>query len=219
MFLNALQAHAGGDSHAIVNSILDPIAEEEEGIDARSEARRMIISEEMTTIFEHIESRWTKVCDQLRVDLNGRLERAPCQDYIFGDTGIKVNKDDIVTVPVYALHHDPQYFPDPLTFNPESDCPLLRHALGLSKSVNACSRFNEQNMASIQPYTYLPFGAGPRNCIATHFALHTVKLCVLHTIRNVLLVRIEQTKVPLEFRNGYGMLTAKGIEVGVRKRE
>ncbi|XP_077484869.1 cytochrome P450 3A31-like [Amblyomma americanum] len=128
-----------------------------------------------------------------------RLERAPCQDYIFGDTGIKVNKDDIVTVPVYALHHDPQYFPDPLTFNPE--------------------RFNEQNMASIQPYTYLPFGAGPRNCIATHFALHTVKLCVLHTIRNVLLVRIEQTKVPLEFRNGYGMLTAKGIEVGVRKRE
>ncbi|XP_077483786.1 cytochrome P450 3A24-like isoform X2 [Amblyomma americanum] len=128
-----------------------------------------------------------------------RLERAPCQDYVFGDTGIKVNKDDIVTVPVYALHHDPQYFPDPLTFNPE--------------------RFNEQNMASIQPYTYLPFGAGPRNCIATHFALHTVKLCVLHTIRNVLLVRTEQTKVPLEFRNGYGMLTAKGIEVGVRKRE
>ncbi|KAK8775916.1 hypothetical protein V5799_030740 [Amblyomma americanum] len=75
MFLNALQAHAGGDSHAIVNSILHPIAEEEEGIDARSEARRMIISEEMTTIFEHIESRWTKVCDQLRVDLNGRYNQ------------------------------------------------------------------------------------------------------------------------------------------------
>ncbi|XP_077483776.1 uncharacterized protein LOC144093901 [Amblyomma americanum] len=70
-----LRAHAGGDSHAIVNSILDPIAEEEEGIGARSEARRMIISEEMTTIFEHIESRWTKVCDQLRVDLNGRYNQ------------------------------------------------------------------------------------------------------------------------------------------------
>ncbi|XP_077483775.1 uncharacterized protein LOC144093900 isoform X2 [Amblyomma americanum] len=70
-----LRAHAGGDSHVIVNSILDPVAEEEEGIDARSEARRMIISEEMTTIFEHIESRWTKVCDQLRVDLNGRYNQ------------------------------------------------------------------------------------------------------------------------------------------------
>ncbi|KAK8787084.1 hypothetical protein V5799_023139 [Amblyomma americanum] len=128
-----------------------------------------------------------------------RVERSPCQDYIFGDTGIKVKKDDMVAVPVYALHHDPQYFPDPLTFNPE--------------------RFNEQNMASIQPYTYLPFGAGPRNCIAMRFALQTVKLSVLHTIKNVQLVRTEQTKIPLEFRSGYGMLAAKGMKVGVRKRE
>ncbi|KAK8767454.1 hypothetical protein V5799_005762 [Amblyomma americanum] len=128
-----------------------------------------------------------------------RVERSPCQDYIFGDSGIKVKKDDMVAVPVYALHHDPQYFPDPLTFNPE--------------------RFNEQNMASIHPYTYLPFGAGPRNCIAMRFALQTVKLSVLHTIKNVQLVRTEQTKIPLEFRSGYGMLAAKGMKVGVRKRE
>ncbi|KAK8767450.1 hypothetical protein V5799_005767 [Amblyomma americanum] len=127
------------------------------------------------------------------------LERSPCQDFILGDTGIKVKKNDIVAVPVYALHHDPQYFPDPLTFNPE--------------------RFSEQNMASIDPYTYLPFGAGPRSCIAMRFALHTVKVSVLHTIRNVQLVRTEKTKVPLEFPNGFGHIIAKDVILGVRKRE
>ncbi|KAH9368445.1 hypothetical protein HPB48_012625 [Haemaphysalis longicornis] len=92
-----------------------------------------------------------------------------------GDTGIKLKKGDVVGVPVYAMHHDPQYFPDPFTFNPE--------------------RFSDENVGSIQPYTYLPFGAGPRNCIGMRFALQAVKLCVLHTIRNVQLVLTEKTKV------------------------
>lgn len=44
-----------------------------------------------------------------------------------------------------GLHHDPEYFPEPEKFIPE--------------------RFGDENKQSIQPYTYLPFGDGPRNCI------------------------------------------------------
>ncbi|XP_077563278.1 cytochrome P450 3A41-like [Haemaphysalis longicornis] len=127
-----------------------------------------------------------------------RIERSTIGDYALGDTGIKLKKGDVVGVPVYAMHHDPQYFPDPFTFNPE--------------------RFSDENVGSIQPYTYLPFGAGPRNCIGMRFALQAVKLCVLHTIRNVQLVLTEKTKVPLEFQNGMSALTAKNITVGIRQR-
>lgn len=69
-----LQAQASGEWGAVANPILDPIAEEE-GMDPPCEARRIIISEEMTTIFDHIESRWTNVCEQLRMDLNGRYNQ------------------------------------------------------------------------------------------------------------------------------------------------
>ncbi|XP_072144479.1 cytochrome P450 3A19-like [Dermacentor andersoni] len=55
--------------------------------------------------------------------------------------------------------------------------------------------FTDENVESIQPYPYLPFGAGPRNCIGMRFALQIVKLSILHTIRNVKVVRTEKTKV------------------------
>ena len=51
----------------------------------------------------------------------------------------------MVVVPVYALHHDPRYYPDPHRFDPE--------------------RFTKEEKAKRNPYTYLPFGEGPRNCI------------------------------------------------------
>lgn len=56
-----------------------------------------------------------------------------------------INEGDIIWIPVYPIHRDPQYYPDPLKFDPE--------------------RFNDNNDTYIQPYTYIPFGAGPRNCI------------------------------------------------------
>ncbi|XP_077563282.1 cytochrome P450 3A24-like [Haemaphysalis longicornis] len=127
-----------------------------------------------------------------------RIERSAIDDYVLGDSGVQLKKGDLVVIPVYAMHHDPQNFPDPFTFNPE--------------------RFSEENVGSIQPYTYLPFGAGPRNCIGMRFALQAVKLSVLYTIRNVQLVRTEKTKVPLEFQNGFGIFTAKDITLGIRER-
>lgn len=48
-------------------------------------------------------------------------------------------------VPILGLHRDPEYFPEPEKFNPD--------------------RFNEQNIGKLTPYTYIPFGYGPRNCL------------------------------------------------------
>ncbi|KAL1480455.1 hypothetical protein MTO96_051015, partial [Rhipicephalus appendiculatus] len=104
-----------------------------------------------------------------------RLERSGYEDYVLGDTGIKLPKECSILIPVYAMHHDPEMFPDPESFKPE--------------------RFSDENVESIEPYTYLPFGAGPRNCIGMRFALQSVKLCLFHSLHSVQFIRTGRTKV------------------------
>ncbi|KAG0443220.1 hypothetical protein HPB47_015161, partial [Ixodes persulcatus] len=101
------------------------------------------------------------------------LERSPVEDYVMTDTGIKLPKNCVIIIPIYAMHHDPSNFEDPYKFDPE--------------------RFSEENRGCIRPYSYLPFGAGPRNCVGMRFALQTVKLCLLHAIHSVQFVRTPRT--------------------------
>ncbi|KAL1466816.1 hypothetical protein MTO96_026408 [Rhipicephalus appendiculatus] len=78
--------------------------------------------------------------------------------------------------------------------------------------------FSDENVESIQPYSYLPFGAGPRNCIGMRFALQSVKLCLLHSLHSVEFFRSDKTKVPLTIKKGPGVLSAEEIIVGIRRR-
>ncbi|XP_023239198.1 cytochrome P450 3A9-like [Centruroides sculpturatus] len=91
-----------------------------------------------------------------------RIERRVVEDHELGDTGIVVEKGTMIGVPVYALNHDPKYFPDPDKFDPER---FLSH---------------KNNML---PFTNLSFGIGPRNCIAKRFALMEVKMALAKTLQ------------------------------------
>ncbi|XP_075549113.1 cytochrome P450 3A2-like isoform X3 [Dermacentor variabilis] len=127
-----------------------------------------------------------------------RLDRTTCQEYVLGDTGIRVPKGSVVTIPIYAMHRDPKFFPDPEKFIPE--------------------RFNDENAGSIRPYSYLPFGAGPRNCIGMRMALQVTKLCLLHSLHTVQFVPARKAKAPFEFVKGVRLMKPKEVTVGITKR-
>uniref|UniRef100_V5H5G9 Putative cytochrome n=2 Tax=Ixodes ricinus TaxID=34613 RepID=V5H5G9_IXORI len=140
------------------------------------------------------------VCEGLRMFPPGsRLERTPHENYVLGDTGILIPKGSTIVIPVYALHHDSEFYPDPYTFNPD--------------------RFTAANIDSIHPYAFLPFGTGPRNCLGRRLALQSVKMALLYALRSVKFVQTPKTKVPLEFYNGYGVMSVKDITVGICSRD
>lgn len=127
-----------------------------------------------------------------------KLERLALSDYKLGDTGITIPKGMLVSTPVYAMHRDPEFFPEPEKFDPD--------------------RFNVEERAKRDQYTYLPFGVGPRNCVGMRFALMEMKVCLSIVIATLIIKRSPQTKVPLEFTKSQGLLEPKEIMVEMEVR-
>ncbi|XP_053332469.1 cytochrome P450 3A30-like [Clarias gariepinus] len=105
-----------------------------------------------------------------------RLERV-CKEN-FEIKGLTIPKGTVVLIPTYVVQRDPEYWTDPDTFNPE--------------------RFTKENQESTEPYTYMPFGLGPRNCIGMRFARVIIKLAVVEILQRFDVSLSEETKVPLE---------------------
>ncbi|XP_069487647.1 cytochrome P450 4V2-like isoform X2 [Ambystoma mexicanum] len=105
------------------------------------------------------------------VPLFGRTIMEDCQ---IG--GYDVPKGVTALIIPSALHRDPKYFPDPEEFQPE--------------------RFFSENSKGRSPYAYIPFSAGPRNCIGQRFALMEEKV-VLSTILRHFWVRTNQKREEL----------------------
>ncbi|XP_049294625.1 probable cytochrome P450 9f2 isoform X3 [Anopheles funestus] len=123
------------------------------------------------------------------------------QDYkISNDPEIIIPKGSTVFIPIAGLHYDPNFYPDPDRFDPE--------------------RFNEENRQKIPLGAYIPFGVGPRNCIASRFALMEIKTIVYHLLLNYEFNRSERTTVPIKLAKGLTPLKPeKGIYVQLNPRK
>ena len=73
-----------------------------------------------------------------------------------------------VEVPLWYLQHDPEVWTKPYEFDPE--------------------RFSPENKPSIPPMAYLPFGAGPRNCIGMRLVERHTGIVVIFLIRRTFMV-------------------------------
>ena len=88
------------------------------------------------------------------------VDREAIADDQVGDVVIPAGS--MVIVHVYGAHHATKHWPDPETFD--------------------TGRFIKGNEKLRVPFTYLPFGGGPRGCIGNHYAM----LQMLMILRDVL---------------------------------
>ncbi|XP_077172252.1 cytochrome P450 3A9-like [Paroedura picta] len=129
--------------------------------------------------------------------LGGRLERVSKKDVEIN--GVIIPKNTTVMIPPYILHRDPEYWPEPDEFRPE--------------------RFSKENRENIDPYTYLPFGAGPRNCIGMRFALVTMKVAIVILLQHFSFKTCKETPIPLELNSEVFLLPKKPIVLKLVPRE
>jgi len=91
-----------------------------------------------------------------------RPERICTKDWQYKD--LRITKGLLVMVPAWAVHRNPEFFPNPETFNPE--------------------RFMPENKSKLNPYAFLTFGQGPRNCVGMKYALDAMKFSLVHLLKS-----------------------------------
>ncbi|XP_061401504.1 cytochrome P450 6a9-like isoform X1 [Musca vetustissima] len=106
------------------------------------------------------------------------LIRLTKNDYQVPNTQHILEKGIMTVIPVHAIHHDPEYYPDPEEFRP--------------------TRFTSDECLKRHPSTYLPFGDGPRNCIGLRFGKMQTKVGLVSLLRNYRFECSPLTEIPLE---------------------
>ena len=56
-------------------------------------------------------------------------------------------------------------------------------------------RFTKEEKARHNPFDWIPFGSGPRNCVAMRLALTEVKIAIAYVVKNYKLLRGSETEV------------------------
>lgn len=112
--------------------------------------------------------------------------------------GVKIPKGTDITIPVHGLHRLPEFWPDPEKFDPE--------------------RFSPANKDKIVPYSFIPFGVGPRNCVGLRLALADAKMTAVRVLQHVRVSVSDKTEQPPKMAIGVVVKPLNGMWLKVQKR-
>ncbi|XP_019326137.1 PREDICTED: leukotriene-B(4) omega-hydroxylase 2 [Aptenodytes forsteri] len=85
-----------------------------------------------------------------------------CTEDIALRDGRVIPKGIICLMSIYGTHHNPDVWPEPQVYNP--------------------LRFSLENSQGRSPLAFIPFSAGPRNCIGQNFAMAELKVVAALTV-------------------------------------
>ncbi|XP_059171875.1 cytochrome P450 3A24-like [Physella acuta] len=88
--------------------------------------------------------------------------------------GVTIPKGAIVTIPINIIMTDPELWPEPKKFDPE--------------------RFTPENKAKRDPFSYIPFGYGPRICLGQRLAMMELKTIMVYLLKEFRFELSERTE-------------------------
>lgn len=103
-----------------------------------------------------------------------------------------------VSINLFDIHRDPKYFPEPDTFQPE--------------------RFFAVDLGDRNPYVYVPFSFGTRNCLGRKFAVLEMKIVLSKIIRNFQIIPVSRQE-DVKFKTGFLLRSWENLYVKFVKRE
>src|SRR5882724_7810599 len=104
----------------------------------------------------------------------------------------------VINFDIQSLHHNPEYYPEPDKWIPD--------------------RFMPENRDQLTPYSYMPFGLGPRNCVGMRFALMEAKTAIAYLVHKFVFIRTDKTTVPLRQKKLQFLLSTSDKYVGMELR-
>ena len=127
----------------------------------------------------------------------------------------------VIQANVWNIHYNPDIWgpTDPDVFEPERlESTGIKMVLFMFSHL---CRFSAERKAKLHPLAWIPFGAGPRNCIGLRFALMEAKIVLAKMIKRFRLVPCEQTAVPMEIYDTQleSIAPKDGVTIKVELRE
>ncbi|XP_053969601.1 probable cytochrome P450 6d4 [Anastrepha ludens] len=124
------------------------------------------------------------------------LNRECTQDYTIPGTNHIIEKGIPILISLLGIFRDAQYFPNPMTYDPHRFSPSSPNY-----NVNA----------------YMPFGAGPRQCIALRMGMLNSKLGVVKILQNFNIEIMSRREIIID-NHSVGIQSKGGVKVRLSKK-